>query len=94
MLKPIFDRRSILGAGVAVGLGCLTVGTKLRAQGPLKRVRLLLNTSFSGPQAWFLLADDLGYFVGGSDLPRLRRGNFRSSSGLTTFEIMPVATRV
>jgi NitT/TauT family transport system substrate-binding protein len=43
-----------------------TVGTvaapAVLAQGSAKRVRLLLNTSFSGPQAWFLLAADLGYF--------------------------------
>ena len=37
------------------------------------------------------------YFAGGSPLPRLAlflRGILRSSSGLTTLEIMPVATRV
>ena len=38
-----------------------------------------------------------GYFAGGSPLLRLTlflRGNLSSSSGLTTLEIMPVATRV
>lgn len=29
---------------------------------PLLPVRLLLNTSYSGPQAWILLAAELGYF--------------------------------
>src|SRR5215471_4394394 len=38
-----------------------------------------------------------GYGVGGSSvsrLARLRRGTFRPSSGLSTLEISPVATRV
>jgi len=60
MLKPNLSRRSVLAA--AAGLGCLSVGPKAATQGNGTRVRLLLNTSFSGPQAWFLLADDLGYF--------------------------------
>ncbi len=29
---------------------------------PLRPVRFILNTAYSGPQAWFFLADDRGYF--------------------------------
>lgn len=29
---------------------------------PLRRLRFILNTFYSGPQAWFFLADDLGFF--------------------------------
>ena len=43
-----------------IGLGAMA--SPGRAQSQPKRVRLLLNTSFSGPQAWFLLAEDLGLF--------------------------------
>lgn len=57
------DRRTMLGAAAVLGLGCLSARPgKVKAQIALKKVRLLLNTSFSGPQAWFLLAEDLGYF--------------------------------
>ncbi len=34
-----------------------------RAQAKLKRLRMLLNTSYSGPQAWLLLAIDGGYLA-------------------------------
>jgi NitT/TauT family transport system substrate-binding protein len=30
-------------------------------QGPPRRLRFILNTFYSGPQAWFFLADDRGY---------------------------------
>lgn len=40
------------------------LGMALPAQAAdLMPVRLLLNTSYSGPQAWILLAEDLGYFA-------------------------------
>lgn len=29
---------------------------------PVRRLRFILNTFYSGPQAWFFLADDLGFF--------------------------------
>ena len=38
-------------------------GDGLRAQGGLLPVRFLLNTFYSGPQAWFFLAADKGYFA-------------------------------
>lgn len=39
------------------------IGDGLRAQGGLLPVRFLLNTFYSGPQAWFFLAADNGYFA-------------------------------
>ena len=54
------DRRALTaGAAAAIALGAPFCRT--RAQGALKRFRMLLNTSFSGPQAWILLAQDNGY---------------------------------
>ena len=55
------DRRFVITLATAAGLGG-ALPTIARARSSVKRVRLLLNTSYSGPQAWFLLAEDLGYF--------------------------------
>lgn len=52
-------RTFAMGAGAAIAT--LTLSPAARGQTPA-RLRILLNTSFSGPQAWFLLANDLGYF--------------------------------
>ncbi len=62
MKRPGLDRRTVMALLTAAGLGGVAVPSTARAQHSLKRVRLLLNTSYSGPQAWILLADDLGYF--------------------------------
>ena len=51
------------GIGAALGLtmiGAFAMGTASAAD-PLK-VRFILNWKFQGPQAWFFLADDKGYF--------------------------------
>lgn len=57
------DRRTLLTSfAAALTAGALPGMPQARAQAALQRIKLLLNTSFSGPQAWFLLADDLGYF--------------------------------
>lgn len=64
MFQSRLDRRAIitLANGAALCAGMSSRPRNALAQAPAKRVRLLLNTAFSGPQAWFLLADDLGYF--------------------------------
>lgn len=53
----VFNRRRVGTALAAAALAPAWV----RANAAM-RVRLLLNTGFSGPQAWILLAEDLGYF--------------------------------
>lgn len=55
-------RRLVTSIAALIGSGALGTISAATGQQALKRVRLLLNTSFSGPQAWFLLAEDLGYF--------------------------------
>lgn len=62
MWTQAFDRRQAMAAAALGGFGTAGVSRRAVAQTSAKRIRLLLNTSFSGPQAWFLLADDLGYF--------------------------------
>lgn len=59
----LMDRRTALSrlAGI-LALAPAAITRPANGQAPLKRVRMLLNTSYSGPQAWFLLAEDLGYF--------------------------------
>lgn len=57
------DRRTLVTSLTAlIGSGALGPVSPVAAQKAVKRLKLLLNTSFSGPQAWFLLAEDLGYF--------------------------------
>jgi NitT/TauT family transport system substrate-binding protein len=34
----------------------------LRTMNGLRKLRFILNTTYSGPQAWFFIADDRGYF--------------------------------
>ena len=46
------------GLGVAPMLAMPAIG-----QSRLKRFNLVLNTSYSGPQAWLLLAQDKGYLA-------------------------------
>jgi len=55
----IINRRAFIGSSVA---GAVTSANAVRprAQPAGKRFRMLLNTSFSGPQAWMLLAQDNG----------------------------------
>ena len=54
---PSPKRRMIsLGIGAAVALG----GSRTWAQTRPKPLRMLLNTSYSGPQAWSLLATNCG----------------------------------
>lgn len=56
MTNPVTRRQLGLALPAAIGLA-----STARAATPVP-VRLLLNTSYSGPQAWILLAADLGYF--------------------------------
>lgn len=57
-MRPIsLSRRQALGT-LPVWLGV----AKASRAASVMPVRLLLNTSYSGPQAWILLAEDLGYF--------------------------------
>lgn len=54
-------RRVVQGLGIsamAVGLA-----RPAGAQRQARPIRMLLNTSVSGPQAWFYLAEDKGYFA-------------------------------
>ncbi|MFO1115474.1 MAG: ABC transporter substrate-binding protein [Beijerinckiaceae bacterium] len=56
------DRRGFVAGASLAGFGCFAPIARGAAPEARRRVRLLLNTSWSGPQAWFLLAQDLGYF--------------------------------
>ena len=57
---PGFDRRSLLAqAGCATAAMAVPAG----AQTPKRTYRMLLNTAFSGPQAWLLLAQDDGFLA-------------------------------
>jgi NitT/TauT family transport system substrate-binding protein len=53
------DRRTWLRAALATG--ALAVAPALRAQPRRVRLRMLLNTSISSPQAWLWLAQQRGY---------------------------------
>lgn len=58
-----FSRRgvlAVLGLATIAALGGAAAGPA-QAADPLK-VRFILNWKFQGPQAWFFLADDKGYF--------------------------------
>ncbi len=50
-------RRSLLSGLTA------TIAAPALAQRKLRRFSMLLNTSASGPQAWFYLAQDRGYLA-------------------------------
>lgn len=52
--------RRDLAAGLASTIAFSAVPRRAQSQTP-KRFRMLLNTSYSGPQAWMLLAIDKGY---------------------------------
>ena len=58
-----FSRRGVLAVLGLAMIAALSSGTAGQAQAadPLK-VRFILNWKFQGPQAWFFLADDKGYF--------------------------------
>ncbi|MGE0801191.1 MAG: ABC transporter substrate-binding protein [Lautropia sp.] len=60
----------------------------------LRRIRFILNTTYSGPQAWFFVADDRGYFrdagleveftqgdTMANAVPRLADGSFDAGYG-------------
>lgn len=53
---PIMNRR-VFSAGLAAGLAA----APMRASAQARRYKLLLNTSYSGPVSFFLLAEDRGY---------------------------------
>ncbi|MGL4241898.1 MAG: ABC transporter substrate-binding protein, partial [Beijerinckiaceae bacterium] len=55
-------RRNVLGGLAAMALPA-TVAAPAAGQQRMKRFRMLLNTSVSGPQAWFYLAQDRGYLA-------------------------------
>ena len=57
-----FDRRRLIASAASAALGAVAPASSGLAQTAPRHVSLLLNTSFSGPQAWILLADDLGFF--------------------------------
>jgi NitT/TauT family transport system substrate-binding protein len=52
-------RRAVLATGLAAG--ALAITPLLRAQPPRLRLRMLLNTGLSSPQAWLWLAQSRGY---------------------------------
>ncbi|MEL6920357.1 MAG: ABC transporter substrate-binding protein [Pseudomonadota bacterium] len=54
-----FDRRTFL-AGSAAAAGTLAMPAIGRATTPIK---MILNWRYQGPQAWFFLAQDKGYFA-------------------------------
>ncbi len=57
-LKPL-TRRKVLG--LALAASALATPPLLQAQSPKVRLRLLLNTGISSPQAWLWLAQSRGY---------------------------------
>lgn len=59
-MKATILRRGLFAALGVTMMSVLTVGSASAAD-PLK-VRFILNWKFQGPQAWFFLADDKGYF--------------------------------
>jgi NitT/TauT family transport system substrate-binding protein len=52
-------RSSLLALAAIIGLGALGTATPADAQTKLK---LVLNWKYQGPQGWFFLAEDKGYF--------------------------------
>lgn len=54
-----YRRQLVCGLAAALVAGVQTS----RAQPARKRLRMLLNTTYSGPQAWMLLARDNGYLA-------------------------------
>lgn len=56
------NRRHLLLGAASAGIVSALAAPSI-AQTALKPVRMLLNTSVSGPQAWFFLAQDRGYFA-------------------------------
>lgn len=56
------NRRQLVKGFVSLNLAS-SLSLPAIAQSNLKPVRMLLNTGASGPQAWFFLAQDRGYFA-------------------------------
>ena len=57
---PLITRRSVIALAAAIGLAApLAVPAPAAAATKLKMV---LNWKYQGPQGWFFLADDRGYF--------------------------------
>jgi NitT/TauT family transport system substrate-binding protein len=56
------NRRRILGGLLSLAAP-VAIGAPAVAQARMKSFRMLLNTSVSGPQAWFYLAQDRGYLA-------------------------------
>jgi NitT/TauT family transport system substrate-binding protein len=54
---------SLAGAALSPALRAPTLVAPAVAQAKTRRLRMLLNTSYSGPQAFLLLAQDRGYFA-------------------------------
>jgi NitT/TauT family transport system substrate-binding protein len=54
------DRRQLIAGSIALaaGSGALTVPAMAQST----RLKLILNWRYQGPQAWFFIADDKGYF--------------------------------
>ena len=58
MTPPILSRRAVM-LGSAAGLACSGVIRPARAE---TRLKLILNWKYEGPQGYFFLAQDRGYF--------------------------------
>jgi NitT/TauT family transport system substrate-binding protein len=52
-------RLATLLAGIALASGLLTIAPEVQAQ---TRIKMVLNWKYQGPQAWFFIAQDRGYF--------------------------------
>mgnify|MGYP003638074226 CR=1 FL=1 len=58
-MTSTFNRRTFLGTAAAVA-ATLAMPSIVRAKTPIK---MILNWRYQGPQAWFFLAEDRGYFA-------------------------------
>lgn len=54
-----FDRRQLIAGSFAVA-GATIAGAPVRAQ--TTRLKMILNWRYQGPQSWFFIAQDKGYF--------------------------------
>lgn len=57
ILSPLSRRRAMLGAGAAVA--CVSLAAPAQAA---TRIKFILNWKYEGPQSYFFLAQDRGYF--------------------------------
>lgn len=60
-MKSVPNRRSIAAAIAAAAMG-LALGTSASSAFAQTKVKMVLNWKYEGPQAWFFLAQDKGYF--------------------------------